>query len=242
MAAALATGPRSAVADFAAAHLHALTRGRTAPPPEVAATTERRVPGVRVRRVKRLETTTVRGIPVTTVARTVVDLAGRLGTGELARVCHEAQVRHRLTAGEVAAVVRSGPPPPGVAKLRAIFLGDAPVLLSRLERAFLAVVREAGLPRPVVNRRVGSGYVDASWPGLTVELDSYRYHHTRHAWERDLRRAREARDRGEAHRRYTWRDVVEDPAPMLAELHALLRESPARAGETPIGTLPRART
>jgi hypothetical protein len=55
-----------------------------------------------------------------------------------------------------------------------------------------------------------------------VELDSYRYHHTRHAWEQDRRRDREARARGDAMRRYTWTDVFEEPELMLAELRELL--------------------
>jgi hypothetical protein len=57
---------------------------------------------------------------------------------------------------------------------------------------------------------------------LTVELDSYRYHHTRHAWEADRQREREARARGDEFRRYTWLDVDERPEPMLADLRSLL--------------------
>jgi hypothetical protein len=56
-----------------------------------------------------------------------------------------------------------------------------------------------------------------------VELDSYRYHHSRHAWEQDRRREREARGRGDEFRRYTYGDVFEGPRLMLAELRALLR-------------------
>jgi hypothetical protein len=55
-----------------------------------------------------------------------------------------------------------------------------------------------------------------------VELDSYRFHHSRHAWEQDRRRERDARARGDEFRRYTWADVFEEPAQMLAELRRLL--------------------
>src|SRR3954447_16845468 len=41
------------------------------------------------------------------------------------------------------------------------------------------------LPLPKTNRRKGAHYVDCRWPGLTVELDSYRFHHSRHSWEQD---------------------------------------------------------
>jgi hypothetical protein len=57
---------------------------------------------------------------------------------------------------------------------------------------------------------------------LTVELDSYRFHRSRHAWEVDRRREREAYARGEDFRRYTWADVFEDPSLMLGELQSLL--------------------
>jgi hypothetical protein len=55
-----------------------------------------------------------------------------------------------------------------------------------------------------------------------VELDSYRFHSSRHAWELDRRRDREARARGDELRRYTWGDVFGQPEPMLAELRTLL--------------------
>ena len=93
-----------------------------------------------------------------------------------------------------------------------------------LERRFLDLLTSATLPLPATNRRVDGRYVDCRWPDrrLTIELDSYRYHHTRHAWEQDRRRERQARARGDEFRRYTYGDVFEDPRLMLAELRALL--------------------
>ncbi len=69
--------------------------------------------------------------------------------------------------------------------------------------------------------------VDCRWtdPPLTVELDGYRYHRSRHAWEQDRRRERDARARGDDFRRYTWSDVFEYPGQMVAELRAVI--SPA---------------
>ena len=101
------------------------------------------------------------------------------------------------------------------------------MLLSGLERGFRARLREAGLELPITNRRAGAHFVDCRWPErkLTVELDSYRFHKTRHAWEQDRQRDREARRRGDAMRRYTWRDVFEEPGEMLAELRELLPAS-----------------
>ncbi len=96
--------------------------------------------------------------------------------------------------------------------------------LSKLEASFIARLRNAGLPLPETNPLVDGRRVDCRWPEvrLTVELDGYRYHHTRHAWEQDRRREREARGRGDEFRRYTYSDVIEDPGPMLDDLHALL--------------------
>ena len=103
--------------------------------------------------------------------------------------------------------------------------GDVPVSLSKVESRFFERIREARLPLPVTNQRVGNRYIDARWPGLTVEIDSYRYHGSRYAWEQDHRRQREARARGDDYLSYTWGDVFEDPGPMLRELRAAL--SPA---------------
>lgn len=66
--------------------------------------------------------------------------------------------------------------------------------------------------------------MDCRWPAqrLTVELDSYTYHGSRHAWEDNRRRERQAYSRGDQHRRYTYDDVFERPRPMLRELRALL--------------------
>jgi very-short-patch-repair endonuclease len=108
--------------------------------------------------------------------------------------------------------------------LRRIIHGDEPISLSRLESRFVQRLRDAGLALPQTNRLAGGRRVDCRWPDrrLTVELDGFRYHRTRHAWDRDRLRERQARVRGDEFRRYTYRDVFEDPAFMLAELRSLL--------------------
>jgi hypothetical protein len=183
------------------------------------------VPGVRTRRSRiAIEAARVRAIPVTTVPRTLVDLASVLTADDLARACHEAGVRHRTTPAMVEAVLARRPRTPGATKLRAILRGDAHVTLSKLEQKFLERVRGINRPLPETNRPAGGRRVDCRWPEhrLTVELDSYRFHHSRHAWNQDRRREREAYARGDEFRRYTWGDVFEEPRQMLAELRALL--------------------
>jgi very-short-patch-repair endonuclease len=133
-------------------------------------------------------------------------------------------VRHRTTPAQVEAVVARRPNSPGAGKLRAILRGETRVTLSKLERRFLDLLREHELPLPRTNRLAGGRRVDCRWPEqrLTVELDGYRFHGSRHAWESDRRREREAYARGDQFRRFTYGDVFEDPAAMLRELRLLL--------------------
>ena len=225
LAAVMACGDGALLAGRAAGHLFGVLKG-SIPPPEVIAPGHPRAPRILIRRsrVERSDATSWRGIPVTTVPRTLVDLAGVLPEPELARVCHEAEVRHRITPAQVERVLARRHNWPGARKLRRVLHGEVPVSLSRLESAFIARLRESRLPLPETNRPAGGHRVDCRWPEhrLTVELDSYRYHHSRHAWEQDRQREREARARGDEFRRCTWRDVVEDPGPMLADLRSLL--------------------
>ena len=228
MAAVKACGDGALVCGMAAAYLFGLLRGATvAPPAEVTAPRRRRVKGVttrHARRMCRLDAETWRGIPVTTVARTLVDLAAVLPFDDLARACHEAEVRHRVTPAQVEAVLARCPNRPGAGKLKRVLRGEAHVALGRLEERFLALLEEARLPLPETNRPAGTMRVDCRWPErrLTVELDSYRYHNTRHAWEQDRRRDREARARGEELRRYTWSDLTKDRRLTLRELRRRL--------------------
>jgi very-short-patch-repair endonuclease len=226
MAAVKACGDGSLLSGRAAAHLLGLLK-RPPSLPEVLTGTQRRIRGVithRCRRTQLVDATTWRGIPVTTGQRTLVDLAAVLDEDDLARAVHEADARHHVTPEQVERVLERRHNWPGARKLRRVIWGEVPVTLSRLESRFLERLRAASLPQPATNRRVDGRYVDCHWPEhrLTVELDSYRHHNTRHAWEQDRQREREARARGDEFRRYTWRDVDEEPEPMLADLRALL--------------------
>jgi very-short-patch-repair endonuclease len=226
LAAVLAAGTGACLMGRAAAWLWSLLRG-PAPPPEIMAPTERRIEGVTCRRSRKLhpdEVTALNAIPVTTVARTLVDLAAGLQEEQLARACHEAGVRYRTTPADVGAVLARRPNVAGAKRLRRVLHGDIHVTLSALERRFLEELQADGLKLPVTNRPAGGRRVDCRWPEhrLTVELDSYRFHNSRHAWEQDRQREREARARGDDFRRYTYGDVFENPVPMLAELRAAL--------------------
>src|SRR5258705_3541878 len=103
-----------------------------------------------------------------------------MSVDELARVCHEAGVRHGLTPVAVERALARRPTSPGATKLREILRGDVRVTLSALEARFLGHLRDAGLVLPDTNRPAGGRRVDCRWPELrlTVELDGYRYHHS----------------------------------------------------------------
>jgi very-short-patch-repair endonuclease len=224
LAAVLAAGDGALLCARAAAHLFVLTKG-AAPTPEVLARTQRRIEGVTTHRSHSLnasDATTFRGIPVTTVPRTLVDLAGELSPDALARACHEAGVRYGTTPKAVEAVLARRPNSPGAKNLRRVIHGDVHVTLSKLEAHFLELLRDADLPLPITNRPAGIRRVDCRWPehGLTVELDGYRFHNSRYSWEKDRHREREARARGDDFRRYTYGDVFEQPRLVLEEVRA----------------------
>jgi hypothetical protein len=230
MAAVLGCGEGALLCGPAAAHLQGLLKGQP-PAPEVIAPMQRKLRGVLThhsRRMRPEEAATYRSIPITTVRRTLVDLASTLSLSALARACHEAGVKHGTTPAQVESLLKFRPNAPGAYNLRQILHGEVRVTLSELERRFLALLREAGLPLPVTNKFAGELRVDCRWPrhGLTVELDSYRFHRSRHAWEQDRRREREAHSRGDEHRRFTHDDVLDQPAPMLAELGKILPMHP----------------
>src|SRR5206468_5635596 len=118
----------------------------------------------RCRELDRRDCTKWHGIPVTTLARTLVDLAAELNEEELARAFHEASVRYRLKPEAVEAVLARRPRSKGAAALCRVVRGDTALLLSKMEKRFLRVLKRHGLPRPETNRRVDGRYIDCRWP------------------------------------------------------------------------------
>jgi hypothetical protein len=223
MAAVLACGDRALLDGLAAAWLHRLVKG-SLPRPEVTGPTERRVPGVITHRSRKLPPATrVRSIPVLTVPHTLIAISSRLDEDALARAVHEARVLYGTKPQHV--------PRPWPAQLRRVLLGDTRITLSELEREFIRLLIRAGIPLPQTNVAAAGRYVDCRWPeyNLTVELDGYAAHDSRHAWRQDRRREREAYARGDDFRRYIYEDVFVDPLNTLRELQALLRRYPLAA-------------
>jgi hypothetical protein len=221
-------GEGALLSGRAAAYLLGLLKGRS-PQPEVVTTRNRRIAGIQIHRSRvdlTLDAWKWRGIPVTSPARTIVDIAPSLSLDALARACHEAGVRYRTTPRDVDEVLARRPSSPGARDLRRVLHGDVHVTLSKLEKRFLGHVQDIGRPPPLTTRVAAGGRVDCHWPEhrLIVELDGYRYHSSRHAWEADRRRERAARAAGNEFRRFTYGDVFEHPRQMRRELTELLPE------------------
>ncbi len=179
------------------------------------------------------EVSECRGIPVTTVARTLLDLAGELPVHRLERAAEEAE-RRRLTGGAgLDVLLDRHPGRKGAAALRRIAESGRldRVTRSDLEARFLSLLDAAGLPKPRVNMRVRAGgrayELDCAWPHarVAVELDGHAYHSTRAAFERDRARDRALQAAGWRVIRVTWRQLRDEPEAVLADLRRLLAAS-----------------
>src|SRR6476660_6276298 len=123
----------------------------TAWPPCLRAATGTR----RTRNLDPRDVTRWKGIPVTTPARTLVDLAAVVRPEELARAVHQADVLHGTTPDDVQAVLARRPNARKVDELRKVLHGDGERILSKLERAFIDLLKANNLPLPKTNRPAG---------------------------------------------------------------------------------------
>jgi very-short-patch-repair endonuclease len=185
MAAVLSCGPGAALSHESAAALFEIRAHRGGPVEvSVPAHVSRRRRGVVLHRRKRRgpwELTVHRGIPVTSPACTLVDLATRLNLKQLEAAVNEADKRDLIDPESLRAALERLAGRPGVALLRKLLdrrtfrLTD-----SELERLFLPIARRAGLPSPETGAEVNGFDVDFYWPDLdlVVETDGLRYHRT----------------------------------------------------------------
>lgn len=231
LAAVLATGDGALLSHRSAAALHRLLpeRGRRVDVATAAKRASTNWIEVHGRQALTLADATRRGaMPVTTVARTLVDLASVVPRDDLERAVNEADVLGtlQLAAVESALGRTCGRRGGGHAALRGVLLAhDGPQRLrSELERAFRRLVTAHDLPRPAHNARTCGWEVDALWARerLAVELDSWRFHRTRATWARDRRKERELRAAGYDVRRLTWEDATDHAAATATELRAAL--------------------
>jgi very-short-patch-repair endonuclease len=204
-----------------------------AAPPSVitlAAPRHRAVEGVQLHVLGRLrpDDTTHNGrFPITTVARTLLDLAARYDRRALLRALAEAEFQHDLRPADVERALRRGHP--GSANLRAALAAHAPghgEAKSRLERRFRALLIRRGIELPLRNEPVGPWTVDCLWPDrrVVVELDGRQHERPRQADSDDDRDLWLRRNRYIA-RRYGARQVGGRPDDVVADLLGAFAEA-----------------
>jgi very-short-patch-repair endonuclease len=173
------------------------------------------------------ETTTHQGIPITTVPRTLFDLATVLSPRQLERAIDEAEVLRLWDELSLDRLLDRYPRHRGNRAIRAALhqrRRGATVTRSELEETFLRLIDAAGLPRPDVNALVEGFEVDAVWrdAGLVVELDGRYTQGTAAAFETDRQRDRTLQVAGRRPVRVTYRQLRDTPREVAADLRRLL--------------------
>jgi very-short-patch-repair endonuclease len=227
MAAVLACGPGALLSHWSAAARWELLRPNGGP--FVIARRRCVVKGIEVA-VKGLhpsDCTKRDRIPMTTVPRTLLDLAAVADERLLRRAVNQADRRGWLNRRAVADLLERNRRRNGTKALTAVMAAVDPHTRrsrSDLEIAFLQLCSKYGIPRPVVNEEVAGYEVDMHWPGtrLIVELDSYEYHRTPAEFDADRRRDARLKVLGFEVLRVPDRWLSSDPAGVARTVKALL--------------------
>lgn len=238
MAAVLSCGPQAVVSHESAAVLWGVRPGRRAGgrratrdvaidvtvPPQV----RRRRPGIRLHRhsLDPVDRTEQERVPVTSIQRTLLDLASQLGHKRLEAAINEADKLDLIDPDGLRAALDRYAGAHGVAALRVVLDRQTFALTaSELERRFLPIARRAGLPLPLTGERLNGFEVDFYWPelGLVVETDGLRYHRTPAQQARDRLRDQAHTAAGLTPLRFTHAQVRYEPRYVLATLAAVAR-------------------
>jgi hypothetical protein len=205
----------------------------------------RRIDGIKPHRIPypaRSEWGYVYGIPCTTPARTIVDLAGTYGEDGLRETVERAATERKLDLAAIDAILASGPRRRGAPCLRRVIDAWRPVaetakyatIRSLFEAKLLPLIAAAGLPLPRPNAPVHIAdrilEVDLLWDRerFVVEADSRRHHGIEVAFERDHRRNRELTAAHYGFLRVTWREVEEEADAVFATIRDELQSRAAR--------------
>jgi very-short-patch-repair endonuclease len=184
------------------------------------------------------ETTTVSGIPVTIVPRTIFDIAARTSIGQVESMIREAEYRQLHDRLSLRDLLERYPRRQGRRRVR-VALERIEVLpagrtRSPLEERFLPFLLRHRLPRPRLNAWIFTGkkrfQVDCHWPGTRqiVELDSWQAHGTRTAFRDDRTRDRVLRAAGYEVTRISWAQLDDEPEAIASDLRCLLDSSLSR--------------
>lgn len=181
------------------------------------------------------EVTVCEGIPVTTVPRTVLDLAATSSVDRVENAIRQAEYRRLYDRLSLVDMVERHPGRRGVRRVRVALarIETLPAGRTRspLEERFLPFLRRHGLPRPRLNAWIAVGekrfQVDCHWSGSghVVELDSWEAHGTRSAFREDRARDRILRTAGYSVTRISWAQLDDEPEAVASDLRALLSTS-----------------
>jgi hypothetical protein len=189
-----------------------------------------------VRALTAADITRVRGIPCTSVPRTLLDLADVLDRQRLERAIEQAEVLQIFDLNALEEVLQRADGRRGSGKLRAIlneYEEGTALTQSDLEELLLRICVTTGAERPRVNAWIalddGEVQVDLLWPEhrLIVEGDGYRFHGNRRAFERDRERDQRLLAAGYRVVRFTWRQITREPGKVGKRIAALLEGSPS---------------
>ena len=234
MASVMACGPGSVLSHLDGAALWKIYKGGGA---RVHVTTTTKsgqgLQGVRVHRARRLDpedVTVTDGIPVTTVARTLVDLTDVLGHDRILRAMREADFLRLLDLDALTAAVQRahGRRRLGVLKQALAHHRPGQIIRGELEHRFHELVRASALPAPETNLKItarGRRYeIDCLWRGqqVAVELDGRAAHARMTAFESDRRKDAALTAIGLRPLRFTWYRVTSEPREVIAELEAVI--------------------
>lgn len=229
MAAILSCGAGAVLSHRSAA---ALWRIHLDEGPAVAVTVplriRRRRPGVKLYRtdLDSSDITTSQGIPTTSARRTLLDLARVLPRGALEAAINAADKHDLVDPESLRAKLDEYAGLPGVALLRGVLdLRTFALTDSELERRFLPIAAQAGLPLPTTGRYVNGFKVDFYWPdlGLVVETDGLRYHRTAAQQTRDRQRDQAHAAAGLTPLRFTHAQVRYEPRYVRTTLATVAR-------------------
>jgi hypothetical protein len=241
MAAVLAHGPMAVLSHRSAGQLWGL-HPRSEIAPEVTVPGSKKTKkGIVAHRGTLLadEVVRVRGIPVTSVPRTMFDLAGMLKDREVERAWNEMEVREYRSALSVPVLIERYPGRKGTLLLaRLASPKTLPVGITRndLEEAFLALIDRFELPRPRTNAHLAVRdrfyEVDCLWEdrNVAIELDGGAAHGTKRAFENDRERDRILTAERYTTARLTWHQITEKPSEVAADLHLILTPYPLSDG------------
>jgi very-short-patch-repair endonuclease len=185
---------------------------------------------INIHRVTKLDprdVTTLRGIPIVTPARAILDLAADATGDELERAIAEAYALRLTTEAELRRVIQRNPLKAGIAVLRVELQREGGPAWTRreAERRMKLLLRKANMPRALTNHTVAGYPADFLFPAhrVIVEVDGYQFHSSRWAFERDRKRDAAHALAGYTVIRITWRQLTEEPFAVVAIVAAALQ-------------------